>query len=422
MKNKKSLILPAIIHALMASSMFSWTAQAETGRWYDIEVIFFTNRRNSHQDFERWDNQLQMQLDPDAFELFDPDTAAPLTPERNLEINQRLEDKITNPVSGLLAEDELIYQKQAEKIDKYYATQVILHTGWRQLFTDDTPVKLHIFGGTDFSENFNLSGFVKPPSEEGDDLATFVGPVIPTETDEEGEPLDGEVEGENIEATTESGVIVNTLEEAPERIAEQATGLPLDGPSPQDGYENSADADGLATALLEPKALSFEELLALGEDKPHSIQVHPWDVESIYRETLTPTQLHLWQLDGFITINLEHYMQIATDFVIRKSVKEPQKRVRPSLAEEASDAIARLLEDSFGNEENEQAETTTEGSRLITETISIDRLKQFKLSQKRALKSHDIHFIDHPLLGIMIAIRPYKPVEDLEQRLGIGQR
>ena len=85
------------------------------------------------------------------------------------------------------------------------------------------------------------------------------------------------------------------------------------------------------------------------------------------------------------------------------------------MAEEASDAIARLLENNFAGDAGPEKPPE---SRL--ETVEIDRLKQFKLSQKRKLKSHDIHFIDHPMLGIMLAIRPYKPVEGLDERLGIG--
>lgn len=400
---KNTILLFAVGMALLQLPL---TSQAETGRWYDIEVIIFTNRDTGKNRVERWDNQLQMQLDPQAFELFDPATAEPLSPEASLAVNKRLEDKITNPVSGLLAEEDLIYKKEAEKIDKYYSTKVILHTGWRQLFTDDTPVKLHFFGGTDYSETYNLSGFIKPPPEENND--PLFGPVIPEEPETEVNTLEEAEEIAVVETSTEEASAGEATPEAPAVVIGE-DGLPI------------------APEAEEPPPLTFEELLAMGADKPKSIQVHPWDVESIYEETLVPTQLHLWQLDGFITINLEHYMHIATDFVVRKPVKETQRRVRPNIAEEASNAIARLLEDNFSSEDASEsgaessAENQSDKPPLTVETVTVERLKQFKLSQMRKLKSHDTHFIDHPLLGIMIAIRPYKPVEDLEQRLGLGE-
>ena len=43
-----------------------------------------------------------------------------------------------------------------------------------------------------------------------------------------------------------------------------------------------------------------------------------------------------------------------------------------------------------------------------SEKMYIERLFNYPLQQSRRMKSGELHFFDHPLIGVLIVIRPYE--------------
>jgi Peptidoglycan-binding protein, CsiV len=100
--------------------------------------------------------------------------------------------------------------------------------------------------------------------------------------------------------------------------------------------------------------------------------------ESDNSYTATPEPMTLPQLDGTVTVALNQYLHVHADFVLRTPVETP--------------------------------------------TIGIDqRLKrapalyQYRIQQHRRMRSRQLHYFDHPLLGILVQITPVKP-ESFDQQ------
>ena len=54
-----------------------------------------------------------------------------------------------------------------------------------------------------------------------------------------------------------------------------------------------------------------------------------------------------------------------------------------------------------------------------SEKMYIERLFNYPLKQSRRVKSGDLHFFDHPMMGVIIMIRPYELNEELTEQEGL---
>ena len=83
-----------------------------------------------------------------------------------------------------------------------------------------------------------------------------------------------------------------------------------------------------------------------------------------------------FELDGFIRLYVDYYLFLETDLVLHQSISAP-------------------VENQFDpRTNNAQAQTTYE-----------TYLKPFNFKQKRRMKSDEIHYIDHPLVGMILQVR-----------------
>lgn len=104
----------------------------------------------------------------------------------------------------------------------------------------------------------------------------------------------------------------------------------------------------------------------------------------------------LWQLDGTLEIFLNHYLYIDTDLVLRK---EGLKTVIPPKV------------NSFGEINyniNKFDSSDPEATDLENQKISYPFLYAIHLTQNRRVRSDEIHYFDHPDLGMLIQIRKIK--------------
>ncbi|GAL10136.1 hypothetical protein JCM19233_1113 [Vibrio astriarenae] len=100
----------------------------------------------------------------------------------------------------------------------------------------------------------------------------------------------------------------------------------------------------------------------------------------------------LYELDGKLQIYVQHYLFAEAEFdlkrpSVREVVVETTEYVEPTEEQEGDSVIA-------GN--MQQIEYTTEVEKF---------LKSYRLDQKRRMRSGEIHYFDHPLMGMIIQVR-----------------
>jgi len=98
-----------------------------------------------------------------------------------------------------------------------------------------------------------------------------------------------------------------------------------------------------------------------------------------------PAPIQPWFLDGFIKIHLDHYLYITADFnVINQSLSQSQRL----------------------NEHNEP----------------IQEIKAINFSQDKRVISGEVHYFDHPYIGMIIQIRRFDPTKSPENAVSQAVR
>ncbi|RLV59713.1 hypothetical protein D5018_10655 [Parashewanella curva] len=210
----------------------------------------------------------------------------------------------------LLAYEQNQFSDIIKKIQRQRGVTSLLHLTWQQAMLPKRRSKaLHLFGGKDFSKEFQSDGFAI-------------------------KPIEPEVE-KNIETAIES-ITPNTID--------QNAAVP----------ETTSDTT---------------------------------------QESVTKAVPPIWQLDGKLNIYLQHYLYIETDLRLR----EPEMLLAKPKPE--SDQItSNLLAES--------SEADIEPKKPQEFLFSIPMI------QNRRVRSTEIHYFDHPKMGIVIQIRKMKaPVE-----------
>lgn len=90
----------------------------------------------------------------------------------------------------------------------------------------------------------------------------------------------------------------------------------------------------------------------------------------------TPTVSPIWELDGALNIYLSHYLYIETALNLRRE----GRKLLPS-------------------------DTTDTAATVITPKVMTPYLMTIPLVQNRRVKSEEIHYLDHPEMGMIIQIR-----------------
>lgn len=100
----------------------------------------------------------------------------------------------------------------------------------------------------------------------------------------------------------------------------------------------------------------------------------------------------LMEFEGKLQIYVQHYLFANAEF----DLKEPSTR-----KVELEETIAAY------NAANDNTATTQLGNlRAIQSTSETERfLKSYRLDQKRKMKSEEIHYFDHPLMGMVVQVR-----------------
>ncbi|MCP5077570.1 MAG: hypothetical protein GY951_05880 [Psychromonas sp.] len=109
-----------------------------------------------------------------------------------------------------------------------------------------------------------------------------------------------------------------------------------------------------------------------------------------------------WAIDGNFKVYLNHYLFIDTQLVIRKEITEDIKQPDPIVVE--------VIDDENGVQIATQSEQA-----VVTEVKQQTVIKEILFDQNRRLRSEEVHYLDHPLMGIIVQIRKIPKVERKEE-------
>jgi len=169
-----------------------------------------------------------------------------------------------------------------------------------------------------------------------------------------------------------------------------------------------------------------------------------FDVEEA-TEQAAPELSALWELEGGFRVYLQHYLYIESELILKRPVE-----VEQALIPEPVEPVA--VVETTANETLEQVNVptnvavaevvdpnaeapavvvvtpdmqTSEQGALVKEFHTVEQLNSFKFDQKRRVRSGEIHYFDHPLMGMLVQIRRSPEAETqaelLEQPSDVAQ-
>ena len=339
------------------------------------------------------------------------------------QLNQLIEEK---PFL-LLSDDLLQLKNEANSLRRHPEYQVVTHIAWRQPVLGVSEAEhIRIAGGKNYSDEYDYSG----------------DRIIDIE-----EPLSLQNPLDNIQPDT-----YNTPD------VENNLNL--------EAFENTAQTEDQIVISDNPSLTSTEEL---NGDNPGAEPVDELEtkIEEIYTPKLNPITPENWvpEVDGDIKIYLKKYLHINTNLFLRRPDREEIEVI--DLTEFNSELLQTIQLDSSQAEplfdaekqdatstdlfvlsnDNYEQNTTADNqfqqpsfSQGLTPTnpenhqfsweigenfLEVDSRKMYKerlfnyqLKQSRRVRSGELHFFDHPMIGLLIMIRPYElPTESQQQAL-----
>jgi hypothetical protein len=109
------------------------------------------------------------------------------------------------------------------------------------------------------------------------------------------------------------------------------------------------------------------------------------------------THADKWAIDGNLKIYLNHFLYVNSQLIVRKETRE--KIPEENIEEEAADLGMDNQKEEGGVEiveESKQA-TRSDETRVV--------IKEMLFDQTRKMRSEEIHYFDHPMMGMIIQIR-----------------
>lgn len=436
---KKSLI--SLLVGLSIGSSFAVSA-AEEDRWFEVEVILFDRNIDPAKVIEHWDPSLyptysKVNKDPmalfindsnllnknsrdannvDTFSktittglqptliddsetlpVFGDDSDKPtfVTPDIDSDIissthvvidGANLKSKAQDPALQIVPANELQLTKQFTALNEHANYNVVLHTAWRMQPKDRTKaIPIRLFAGQNYQQQYK---------QNGDAILRQAAPLV----------------AETVPATIASS----------DNIAGDSQVIDLDNATSLSGAIARQDTDTNLSVPSTPKSV-------------------------ISAVPATP----VWKIDGELTIYLEHYLYAKTNLFVRKEgnkvitaeqmVEQQASESDVAINPEKIDLLERLgihLEPKKSDHReaiisadatldndfivDDVAENTESGlaNEITTMDVAVGQepqdkvvpfLQSYPMQQLRVIRSGEIHYLDHPMFGMLIQIRKYEP-------------
>ncbi|QUM76631.1 hypothetical protein HWV00_10535 [Moritella sp. 24] len=432
---KKSLI--SLLVGLSVGSSFAVSA-AEEERWFEVEVILFERNLDPAKVIEHWDQSLyptysKKNKDPmalfinndnlitpngtdnsyeqaltsnvngvqptlidgsDTLPVFGSDQDNLVSHDQNKDANlitatnvvidgANLKDNIKDPALQIVPANELQLAEQFTALNDHANYNVVLHTAWRmQPKARNAAIPIRLFAGQNYQQSYKQNG------------DAIIKKVLPVEAS----------------VITEDLASINNVDSA----------------------NNVIDLDNAAT---------INDGIVIKTTNAETV-VETVVVDNVPAEAATP----VWKIDGELTIYLEHYLYAKTDLFVRKegtkTLTAPEMITSKSMNKEVATNIEKVdllellgihLEPKQANHQdillaNAQAEAEnfvidevvpeqvlTEDGLVLADDNALPQgkkipfLNSYPMQQLRVIRSGEIHYLDHPMFGMLIQIRKYEP-------------
>ncbi len=259
----------------------------------------------------------------------------------------------------LIADDSLLLKDISKRLRWSKEFKPLLHFGWRQVGVTRTkaiPVKLfagqHIENDYQQALNDYQTALEEAQRQEADDVLATDDAVINEENEQTEANYHAQVKQQ---ALAQLFTDIDTLD----MISSEAT-------SQQSNSSEKSIIDDTISQLTEQ---NLDDLLATNEIIHHGSE-HPLDITNPPVKPLQP-----WFLDGFFKVHLDHYLYITADFNLLSN----RRQNKPFI-----DADSK-------------------------------KIKLVNFSQNRRVITGEIHYFDHPYIGMVVQIRRFDPSKPADE-------
>ncbi|WP_440906434.1 CsiV family protein (plasmid) [Catenovulum sp. SX2] len=145
--------------------------------------------------------------------------------------------------------------------------------------------------------------------------------------------------------------------------------------------------------LSSEQSLKHQSILNNIQQVLDKVDSNTWSIENALKDKqalewqqqqqIAGTPKQTWQLDGLFKIYLRHYLFIETEFNIRKVGPHPEKVLADDTIKATDNPAGLDLADTF--------------------------LYPYYFKQNKRIRSTEIHYFDHPHMGIVLQVRRYSP-------------
>lgn len=153
-----------------------------------------------------------------------------------------------------------------------------------------------------------------------------------------------------------------------------------------------------ALNLSTEQSLKHQSILNNIQQVLDKVDSNTWSIENALKDKqalewqqqqqIAGTPKQTWQLDGLFKIYLRHYLFIETEFNIRKVGPHPEKLLVDDKIKATDNPAGLDLADTF--------------------------LYPYHFKQNKRIRSTEIHYLDHPHMGIVLQVRRYTPPDQPE--------
>ncbi len=395
--NLKQLLI--LVSSIAFSSMPA-LVQAADSTWYEIEVIVFEHTNENRLTTEQWDQQISIANIENSKDFITPEPAKVALKQICLQ-GQLIDILETIPVSvepvaidtldtvddDLLIEEELpfvILDKELYQLNDINKTlsrrrgyHPLLHISWRQPVQkkkNSQPIRL--YAGYNYSGTFNHAG------DERVDLATPEPELIEDELSKDFDQINLEI-------------------------------LPKQSYSLEDNKAEAEMPFGMSVSTL---PVFGDDALQTNTDYRKTVKTGINQCQQLFQKQVEDRHPDVWQLEGNIQLYVGRYLHIDTDLYLRIPGKEELElgaletslaadRLLNSLQVHSLDDESRNISDAgFGWQLGDDLLLDVQGQSTVMRNV----LNKYVMQQSRRLRRNEIHYIDHPLFGLLIQIRPYE--------------
>lgn len=387
--NKHKLLLFTLIQCC-----FLLVVKADESPWYEIEIVVFEQSNQSRLESEQWQQPEQLANINKSFDFITPLPSSVAVKElcvngkiipiiEQIKVTEVIEEINENVINQTIEEaiEPFVEEKPFIILDKSFNQlnqamsslsrhrnyRPLIHMSWRQPVVNKNRSKLiRLFAGINYSDKFNPRGDAKV------NIATL-------------DP--------------------NSLELGEEEYQFE------NGPVYHDNnFERHDDSNDLSTE----KSFSFHQQLEIASIDPKvKIQQQLNACQQQYQMKISKRNTDVWQIDGNIRIYAERYLHLETDlFLSIPGKKEIQlSALETSLAADKILNSLQLdnddtstLDNGFGWQLGDDFLLEDQNDGIVIQDV----LNRYVMQQSRRLRRNETHYIDHPLFGILIQIRPYE--------------